>query len=566
MIHNLDFQAFCTGGNLRFLGKGKPNEHDPRFSRLPVEEFPLAIGPDVPVENVNIHGRIKFLEVKGAFHGVGAADSGTIGPLGFARAHALDEHGGPDVFERRIVSDEPAVELLVRYHEGALPIEVLLGLVLVASCSEHRDPMLEGPLESPGMKSGLEVTDKPFDLGQFGSEVEPDVLVALDRLDKAPEVFLDVFSPPGLVKVQSLTAQRRSLLDEVHLIALVAQALGRHHPGNAAADHQGPLVDIQHRLREGVHESHLGHGHAHEVLGFVRRLLRIVLVDPGVLVADVGHFEEVLVEPGVYEGFLKKRLMGLGGACGHHDPVEVVRLDHLGHGVLGVLRAGIEIIGHVLDVGEGLRIVAHRRHIHHTADVDPAVADKDTDSGPFAPDVLLLRHFFRLGQGVPCTAQKGSRPGRRRTGFDDGLRDVLGTLESAAHINAFLGGGHRSKGTRLAELRLGEVDAEFVGQFHDLRRGLEPHGKYDHIKSLLAKFTVFRGVLDAEIIGTGHGFHGVNPGPDKANPVFFPGSVIVSLEFLSVGPHVHVENGAVQVAARMFLGDDRFFDGIHAAD
>ena len=79
-------------------------------------------------------------------------------------------------------------------------------------------------------------------------------------------------------------------------------------------------------------------------------------------------------------------------------------------------------------------------------------------------------------------------------------------------------------------------------------------------------FTVFGGIVDAQVIGPRNPFDGVHPGADKANAVLFPGRVVVPFEVLSVGPHVHEEDGAVQIVSRMLLGDDGFFDGIHAAD
>jgi hypothetical protein len=51
--------------------------------------------------------------------------------------------------------------------------------------------------------------------------------------------------------------------------------------------------------------------------------LGIVFVDPGVVVADVAHFEQVFVQPGIDQGLLEKGLVGLGGAGRHHHPVEL---------------------------------------------------------------------------------------------------------------------------------------------------------------------------------------------------------------------------------------------------
>ena len=66
-------------------------------------------------------------------------------------------------------------------------------------------------------------------------------------------------------------------------------------------------------------------------------------VHPGVLVADIGHLEEVLVEPGVDQGLPEQGLVGDGRAGRHHHPVELLFLDDLGHGHLGILGAGKEI-------------------------------------------------------------------------------------------------------------------------------------------------------------------------------------------------------------------------------
>ncbi len=35
----------------------------------------------------------------------------------------------------------------------------------------------------------------------------------------------------------------------------------------------------------------LGHGHAHQILGLLGGLFRLVHVNPGVLIPDVGHFK-----------------------------------------------------------------------------------------------------------------------------------------------------------------------------------------------------------------------------------------------------------------------------------
>ena len=86
-----------------------------------------------------------------------------------------------------------------------------------------------------------------------------------------------------------------------------------------------------------------GHRHAHQVLGFFRGLLGLLHVHPGILVADIGHLKEVLVQPGIDHGLPEQGLVGDGRAGRHHHPVELLFFDDLGHVHLGVLGAGEEI-------------------------------------------------------------------------------------------------------------------------------------------------------------------------------------------------------------------------------
>jgi hypothetical protein len=54
-------------------------------------------------------------------------------------------------------------------------------------------------------------------------------------------------------------------------------------------------------------------------------------------------------------------------------------------------------------------------------------------------------------------------------------------------------------------------------------------------------------------------------GIDEPDPVFVFGIVVIDFKVFSMGPHVHEEDGAIQIGTRMFLGDHRFLDGVHAA-
>jgi hypothetical protein len=116
-------------------------------------------------------------------------------------------------------------------------------------------------------------------------------------------------------------------------------------------------------------------------------------VHPGVLVADVGHFEQILVQARLADGLLKQRLVGARRARGHHHAVDLLLLDDLLDVVLVVLRAGEQVVFHMHHVRQGAGVVAHRRHIGHAADIDAAVAHEHTDAHRLSAHIGFGRQF-----------------------------------------------------------------------------------------------------------------------------------------------------------------------------
>ena len=72
-------------------------------------------------------------------------------------------------------------------------------------------------------------------------------------------------------------------------------------------------------------------------------------------------------------------------------------------------------------------------------------------------------------------------------------------------------------------------------------------------------------IPDVDVIGAGHRIDGVHPGADEPDPLLVPGPPVIFFEFFAVGAHIHEENRRIQGHFAVLLGDDRFFDGIHAA-
>ena len=122
------------------------------------------------------------------------------------------------------------------------------------------------------------------------------------------------FPFPGLIQTGSLSAQTIGTFHQMGFIPLLGQTQGGRHTGDPAADDQRGLTDGQFGFHERLFQGSLADGHAYQVFGLLGGDVGIVLMHPGILVADIDHFEQVFIEPGVDQGFLKQGLVGFGRA------------------------------------------------------------------------------------------------------------------------------------------------------------------------------------------------------------------------------------------------------------
>ncbi len=123
-------------------------------------------------------------------------------------------------------------------------------------------------------------------------------------------------------------------------------------------------------------------------------------MDPGALIPDIGHLEEVLVDTCISHRFLKQGLMGLRRAGANNDPVELVLLDCLGDSLLGILRATKEILLHIFNKGQAPCIPGNSWNIHYPCYIGAALAYKDPDPWPLTLDGrvgYLRRELLFLG-------------------------------------------------------------------------------------------------------------------------------------------------------------------------
>jgi hypothetical protein len=119
-------------------------------------------------------------------------------------------------------------------------------------------------------------------------------------------------------------------------------------------------------------------------------------MNPGALIPDVGHFEEIAIETCLTNRVLEEGFMGSGRTRGNDDAVQPMFFDLLLHQFLGILRTGVEVILHMDDARQCSGIFGHCRDVHHSPDIDPAMADKDPNTRPFIIHVLF-RNVFLFG-------------------------------------------------------------------------------------------------------------------------------------------------------------------------
>ena len=153
------------------------------------------------------------------------------------------------------------------------------------------------------------------------------MLVGLDHA-RREDALRAVERGEGLAELAHVAADGGVLLDQDDLVAAVGDVERRLDAGDAAADHQGALGDGDADALERLVVLDL----LDDGAGDVDRLgggLAAVLVDPGAMLADVGHLAHVLVEAGLVGGAAEGLLVHVRRAGGDDDAGEVVLLDGL---------------------------------------------------------------------------------------------------------------------------------------------------------------------------------------------------------------------------------------------
>jgi hypothetical protein len=166
----------------------------------------------------------------------------------------------------------------------------------------------------------------------------------------------------------------------------------------------------------------------------------LVHVNPGALIPDIGHLEEILIETHFPNRFLEHGFMGSRRAGGNENPVQLMFLDGFLDLLLGILGTGVKVFVDVDNPFKRLGILFHLGNLDDPSDIDPAVADKDTDPWLLTLDIELGGIFFLLCQCPTDVGQEGGRTRNGATRLGHRLGNILRALEGAADIDARFAG------------------------------------------------------------------------------------------------------------------------------
>ncbi len=250
-------------------------------------------------------------------------------------------------------------------HLGALAAARAHALLDVARFAADRDTV---------------VADEPAHLLDLAVGVERNVRVLGDLHHLGgPDAGGTIEGREGLVELQHVAADGGLLLDQVDLVAAVGDVERGLHAGDAATHHHHVGVHGHFAGFQGVMAAHPLNGCGRQRFGLARGVV-LIHGDPGHLLPHRGHLEQIRVDPAPPAGRLECFLMQPRRAGSHHHPVQVVGLDVVFDHLLAGVRAHELVIARNGHVRELPRKGRHLLHPDAIGDVDPAMADVESDA------------------------------------------------------------------------------------------------------------------------------------------------------------------------------------------
>ncbi len=223
------------------------------------------------------------------------------------------------------------------------------------------------------------VADVAGHIGNFavGQQLDIGILGHLHHLGGA-DAGRAVQGGKGFVELEHVAAHGRLAFHQVDGVTGVADIQGGLHAGDAATHDHDVGMDVHGPCFQHLVEIYAVDGTGGQGLGLAGGLI-FIFGDPGYLLANRGHLEEVGVQPGALAGALKSFFVEPGRAGGHHHPVEAISPDVVFDHLLAGIGTHEFVIAGDDHVFQGAGKVGHLGHPDLVGDVDAAVADIKSD-------------------------------------------------------------------------------------------------------------------------------------------------------------------------------------------
>ena len=159
-----------------------------------------------------------------------------------------------------------------------------------------------------------------------------------------------------------------------------------------APDHQCGLNYFIRSFIKRFQEASPGNRHTHQIFPLFRCSFRFCLMDPGILLPNIRQFKEIRIEPRFPQCIPKQGFMGPRCTRCHQHSIESTLFNCMLNFLLLIIGAGKHAMGCISHIGERTSIIGNRFNVDYTGNIDPAMADKDTNPGFFSAHVSFNRY------------------------------------------------------------------------------------------------------------------------------------------------------------------------------
>ncbi len=180
MIRNRDDEIISLYLDAGFVFQRVADKDDTLLTGFPVDIFPLAIGSDIPVEDINIHFRVDLFQFQCIVDGMGTTDLGAVRPFRFSGTDTLDKNCRGYFLERRILIHEFSIEIQACQNSWVIPIVILCRFQSGSTGCHYSYAVFQIRCGIAGSEGRFEISHESVYAGKLCVQVYLDIVVPVD--------------------------------------------------------------------------------------------------------------------------------------------------------------------------------------------------------------------------------------------------------------------------------------------------------------------------------------------------------------------------------------------------